>query len=300
MYTIPKTVAEKIEDLTVSVYWDRSNELNSKQISQLISGECDIDEIVWDMISCSGYECDMNKTAIMNHLEAAYHDGEIESDSSAGRFYSDVLWDDYNDQWGGCYYPMIDYNAGQLVRNSSAYIGLSLDMNHDHGLGYFLGIEDYLDELEALNIDPASMTEHLDFNGEVPSHPERRGHEAVPPETLAEMWENCFYPGSYTVMLTGTDLAQLLEDIPEAEKRGITIEKGTRIIIHDYLNGASSTSGELGRDWFIPADMISKFYNDSACKYGIQACCGFCSYVWDGGWTVPEVVETEEAEAVVA
>jgi hypothetical protein len=198
----------------------------------------------------------------------------------------DATYDDYLEQWPD-HRPAVDENMDRLLRNSwSAYVGVELDMIHPYPYGH-LEYEEVKDICDLLNIDPESLLEYVPIEG-AEAHPERRGQEAVDPKDLATAWVNMGYPGLYVVMLAHQNTADVVRKRAKIEEQGLVLEPGTSLIIHDFMNGAASTTIQLQRELRIEPEMIEDIYNDKTLRHGIQNTCGFLGSAWEGRWHLPE------------
>jgi hypothetical protein len=117
---------------------------------------------------------------------------------------------------------------------------------------------------------------------ELPHIPERDGHEAVSIKDLKEIYVNSIHGGILCFMVTLDLAAWILDGGKEAaEAHGLIIERGTRVVIHDYINGATGGEGFLSRD-LVLAPRSFEVRCDQGKRHGIQACCDYAKEAWRG------------------
>jgi len=269
---IPGDVAREVESKTVELYHDRG-QLSDDQINDLLHGERTLGEIwvddLWQYYD--HYIWKLEKQVIEQTLK----DHDLDHVS--------VL--DFLEQYPDSR-PIIDENLGRLLRNSHAYVGLELDKHYPDPYGG-LHYQDIKPITDLLNIDPKSLLDYLPIEN-AESIPERQGHEIVEPSDLAEAFVNMGYAGTWVVMLGGYNVADIVKHRDAIRERGLVLEPGTRLIIHNFAVGASSTPVQLQDELRIEPESIETLYNDKALKYGIQATCGFVGRAWEGRWHLPE------------
>jgi hypothetical protein len=258
--SIPTEVVTEIENEVVEVGWTHDDKLTNAQISSLLSGDKTLDDIWYEIADENfDYLSSLREMAVKNIL------------SRHGIDYADLD-----------VYPSIDPNMDQLVRNSRAFVGMNLTLEHYvPGMSDDLVYEDYSEELEFFGINPVSVSKYVNISG-LPNIPDREA--VVSTRDLAEAWVNCFYSGTWTVLLAYQRLGELFSGLESIIENGIILEAGTLLLVHDYLNGASSTEVTLLGDLHVPASRISEIYNDGDCGHGIQRCCGLIESAWDGNW----------------
>jgi hypothetical protein len=271
---VPEEVAREVENETVTIHWSRDAQLNDAQLNALLQGERTLGEIWVDdlWVQNDHYLWELEKSAIRHVLDR----NDLEH----------VTVSDFLDQHPDSR-PMIDENMDRLLKNSwNAYVGVELDLDHPDIYGG-MQYEDVKPVLDLLNIDPESMLVYLPIENVEP-HPERRGNEVADPSNVAEAWVNMGYAGRYVVMLAHQHAADVVRKRAEIEEQGLVLEPGTRLIIHSFAVGSSSTTVQLQRELRIEPEMIEDIYNDKAARYGIQATCGLVSEAWNGRWHLPK------------
>lgn len=270
---VPEEVAQEVMGETVTIYWDRNAQLTDAQLNDLLQGNRTLGEIWFDDLWAQNdpYLWELEKAAVERVLSA--HS-------------IDATYDEYLEQWPD-HRPAVDENMDRLLRNSwNAYVGVELDLDYPDPYGG-LRYEEVKEICDLLNIDPESLLGYLPIEG-AEAHPERRGHEVADPSDLAEAWINMGYSGRYVVMLAHQHAADVVRKRAEIEEQGLVLEPGTRLIIHDVMNGASSTTIQLQRELRLEPELIEDIYNDKTVRYGIQKTCGFVGQAWDGRWHLPD------------
>lgn len=204
----------------------------------------------------------------------------------------DELADELADRWEGWGNDWI----GELVREQSVMIAVVLDLEWEYQ-GWHLvrdlkdnGYEGIDHVLEFFGISPHLVAEYygLEDRESWPELPERE--PIVKPNDLFSSWDNTVNSGEYAIMW-GTDLETAASIVEHIDGGGsITLKKGSNIVIHDYLNGASSTLVRTTKDVTI-TKYLSRLINDGARKYGIQSCCGFTSGTWGESEIVMEEID---------
>jgi len=270
---IPQAVLDEIEQTVIEMDWGYRSELDDEQISAILArpenGGRQVDDVwmkLWEYNIDYISELEWDTVKIM--LEERGHDVDVH---------------DFFDEYG--VFPSVDLNIDRLIHNTQPYIGLEIKPI-DHCVDSSYHYEDVRDVLDFFNVNPRDLEEWINIT-DTSDLLERNGNEYVSPRDLADAWINCFYSGSYIALL-GTDALETLARHPEeVYKNGITLLKGTVIVIHDYLNGASSTEMVLLRDLRLEPEEF-QFFNDGGDKYGIQSCCGLRYSAWDSGFSINE------------
>jgi hypothetical protein len=235
----------------IDIFWDCREGFGEDSVTGLLNGERDEVEMeLWDFNS--DVICDEEWTA----LEYVIGEFELDCDPQDLRDILDVP---------------VEMDLVRLARNTDAYITLDLPVEHDH---YWREYEDVEEELEFFGINPADLREYYP-EIEWPDIQDRT--PLIKVIGLVEGWVNCFYTGYWYVMM---DAGETLEMIIKGElKESMVLKAGANIIIHDYVNGASSINTHTLADLQVDTRTL---YNDGANRYGIQSCCGMGDDAWNG------------------
>jgi hypothetical protein len=270
---IPERVAREVAETTVQVYWGRGESLSKDQVSALLDGEKDLFDLEVELLDLNlDYSWQLEKDATERVL------------SEHGR---QEGYEEFHTQYPDTY-PLIDINLDQLLRNTRAYIGLRLDIELPR---YELAPEDLQPTLDLLGVSAEELVQYIEIEDiEYAKEPETE--QAVTTKDLAETLVNCYYSGVWVAMLGQADFRELLKNREKIIQEGITLEKGTNLIIHNFFHGASSTHVTLTRDLYVSPEQIDRLYDDGARRYGIQACCGFVADAWAGGFKVGDTTPT--------
>ena len=172
-------------------------------------------------------------------------------------------------------FPQWSIDPQRIAQNTSGYIGVKLEIEHD---AYAREYEDVEIELEDLGINPH------DYRSEWSNIP--RSDPLVSIKSLEELWINCAgNSGPYVALL---DCSDVLELALSGQLEGtLTLKKGAPVTIYNFWNGGGSVIVPTIRDITVQAKDI---YNDGDLRYGIQSCYSLCSSEWDG---ILEPVEKE-------
>lgn len=258
-------------------YWDK---LTPKEINLLLAGEADafFGEL-WERFSEA-----INDTELDHTLEVVKDfDDELRVawrrywGSEKGYAPVEAVWAARDRGW----YPTVNVEYNRLIRNTSAFVALILEPDYQ---SFYYGGDcyDYLEGiLELLQVNPASLNEHYNFDEPLPDIPER-DNPSVDPHDFIECCLNTPHSGVWAIMTGQRNLPELAE-VAKSMKEGVVVKKGARIIPHDYFRGASGLNFRLTRDLFIPGEMLHSLRNDGDYRYGIQACCGMVNDAWEAG-----------------
>lgn len=265
-----KQTADKVQEFLnrypVELDWDYDSQLSETQIAHLLSGpdgrfaaEEEIYEHshdwIWEL------ECDAFKYALeeLDLLPEDVCDCVI-------RDMRNELIDEHGVG------ATIDLGLERLARQTRAYFAAPLPIEH---CSYWNEYWEVKDEMEWFGINPADMREWFP-NVRMYDCPTRKD-PMITPEALADAWVNFGYTGYWYVML---DAESVLTLALRGELDGtLTVSKGAGIILHDYLNGASSIDVYTLKPFEIEAKSI---FDDGSDGYGIQSTCGLHDDAWCG------------------
>ncbi len=168
-------------------------------------------------------------------------------------------------------YPPTNIDLVRMARHTRAYLTIRLPVEH---IIHWEDYDDVAEELEFFGINPADMAvfwpqiEWPNIEGRTP---------LLSPKSIAEGWINAFYPGYWYVMLNGADTLELV--IKGELRDEMTLKKGACLILHDYVNGASSMNEYTIADFQVDTRELG---DDNSMYTGIQRCCGFVDSTWNG------------------
>lgn len=230
-----------IEDTTVDFYWHRCSRLSNDQIWQIIDGQGDdlADEILEDNFE------------YIWRLENGVRISVAEDYGVKKEDLEDV-------------YPIINYSIDSLVQNTSGYIAVYLDIEHDV---YYEEYEDVEDELEALGINPHDMDKDW------PNI--KRENGLISSNDLQTLWINCCYSGDYLALL---DCSAILE-LFLAGKTPSILKSEANITIYNCYLGSGSAIVKTAADFKMGTEPT---FHDGIHGYGVQQCYALVDSAWNG------------------
>lgn len=260
------------------LYWDyRCDGLDEKQIQSVLEDPDGLDEIENELLDMN-WECLADQRKDM--ADGIIRDLSLGDDHPCLEFLEQYAWDAMEEK------IYDDVNIGDLISRTSAW-GFTIQVEGaETQMQGWQGIRD-LEEVEriceVLNVSPHHLQDLVTEEGLIlPTIPEREGEECIPIQDLKDIYINSIYGGVLCFMITLDLQAWALNGDKElAEEHGLVIEKGTRVVIHDYLNGATGGEGLLSKDLTLTPGTFTMGY-DRARNYGIQSCCGYTREAWDG------------------
>ena len=286
---IPEHVARDIAESETHIYWDYRDSLSREQVADLLSGKRDLWEIETEIL-------DYNLDYIW----------ELENDTITARLKQYGIaadWRDFRDQYPDTR-PLVKTNIETLLRNSHDFVSLILNLDGPSDPeAPHLRAADLAEQCEFFGVDLTLLSLYVRIAPDPVLTPCRLDEPAaavdvsapaVAPEDLAETWINTFYRLTWAVMLAHQKLLAVLNHREDILTHGVTLQSGTNLIIHDYVNGASSTPVTLIRDLTVTPEDLSGLDADGPRKYGIQSCCSFIPRAWDGRWTLRTPAERHE------
>jgi hypothetical protein len=153
-------------------------------------------------------------------------------------------------------------------------------------------LEDVAEICTILNISPHKLQSLVPESVDLvlPHIPERDGQEYVDSTEWARVLNETMYGGEI-VFLCGMQVEHVLENLEAFKKGSITVHKGTRVMMNDYLNGcASMEDTPLLKDiTFAPG--TASLYLDSADSCGVQECLNATEKIWKPGYASAELPE---------
>ena len=275
--SIEDKIYEYVENHPEEIYIDQNDQLTTEQVDRILKGEIEdvragIEEdcscqslrsdydYYWEQM-CEELGCTMDD--VNDWLESAdgFHPYQTLDDSSWRRLLANTdvcitatVWDA---EWN-----FNNWSCGGPVNYSDVKTSLKV-----------LGVNP--SEFRKLKVG-GSMAGGDSLKGWFPDMPDRD-----PKIDTQDLWNNliCLYDGVMNFCLGS--LENVIA-VMESDSKNIIVEKGTEVVFYDFCNGAGITEVELTKDLVIPRKMV-QFRNDGSNKFGIQACYGFCSSVWEKG-----------------
>ena len=260
---------KNIECNQPEIYWDYRETLSDKDITGILNGH--YDDVMNNLMDYNtDYVWDLENEYAKQALgDAGIDEDEVDEDA----------WDDAMDRIKE--HIEIDWNIRQLFNNSRAYIGIELEADIVINSPKYIEYEDYKAALGLLYINPRKFSDYFETAYKFPNYPWRDGKEKCKPEEFFNAVYNTFYTGRLVIMLGyRLDLKDFVDNLDHMKTKGFTLKAGARVIPHDFMNGSSGLSFFTTQDIKIKPDMIHDIYNDGDYKYGIQACCGYCTDAW--------------------
>ncbi len=245
-----------VEQYSTEPYWDCSEGLNVEQVTSILEdgeeGRYKVHDELYE--NSADWIWEIEKTTMQNAIEELNLDMSVE---------------DLRD-WGA--YPPVDIDIERMIRNTTAYIAMRLDVEH---VMYWQDYEEVEDELEFFGINPAELNEwypEVDW----PDIPERTT-PLISAEEIVKSWANFYSAGYWYVMLDGKET--LLTVYRGELREKMTLKDKATIIPHDYWNGCSGIDCITLRDTEVETEQI---FNDGDSNYGIQRTNGLVDWAWNG------------------
>jgi len=242
----------------IEPYWDSTSGLSEKHITKLIEdgeeGRFEVEDELYE--GAIEYIWELEQLLLQEAIE------EFELETTTDDLRHEV-------------YPIVSIDLERIARYTNAYLALRLPVEHYAPQWTAAEYQDFMEELEWLGVNPTDIAKFFQTSGRWYDCPTRTD-PLVKPKDLVDVWTNCFYVGNWYAMLKASDILDLVVR-GELQER-MTLKKGARLVIHDYLNGASSTDCNTLRDIEVETKYI---FNDGENRYGIQSCCGYCDYAWE-------------------
>ena len=121
----------------------------------------------------------------------------------------------------------------------------------------------------------------------LPTIPEREGQNAVDIDGFRKVLKESMYGGEL-VFLCGMETQHVIENLDGFHTQDIIVQKGTNVMLNDYLNGCPSCADTpLIRDLVIPQGKGS-IYFDAGDRCGVQSCCDMTPKPWIAGYAYPK------------